>query len=136
MVNLSVWHGDLKKRKPSGGRKRASRKKRRFESGSFAAETLHGKPKKKKTRCRGGTTKIRLLRESFVCVSNSANGETQKVEILRVVKNPANVNYNRRGVITKGAILETSLGLTRVTSRPGQDGVINAILLSEASGEQ
>jgi small subunit ribosomal protein S8e len=31
-------------------------------------------------------------------------------------------------VITKGAEIETNLGLARVTSRPGGDGVINAVL--------
>jgi small subunit ribosomal protein S8e len=40
------------------------------------------------------------------------------------------VDYDRRGVITKGAEIETSLGIARVTSRPGNDGVINAILIS------
>ena len=50
---------------------------------------------------------------------------------MRVVKNPVNVDYDRRGVITKGAVIETSLGLARVTSRPGQDGIINAVLIRE-----
>jgi small subunit ribosomal protein S8e len=50
---------------------------------------------------------------------------------LRVSKNPANKDYERRGVITKGAILETELGLAKVLSRPGQDGVINAVLIKQ-----
>jgi small subunit ribosomal protein S8e len=58
------------------------------------------------------------------------SGKTEKVEITRVVKNPANVDYDRRGVITRGAVIETSLGLARVTSRPGQHGVLNAVLVS------
>jgi small subunit ribosomal protein S8e len=45
------------------------------------------------------------------------------------MKNPANVDYDRRGVITRGTIIETSLGVARVTSRPGQDGTVNAILV-------
>ncbi|RLG97497.1 30S ribosomal protein S8e, partial [Candidatus Bathyarchaeota archaeon] len=36
---MSVWHGDLKKRKPTGGKKRAYRKKLKFETGSFPTET-------------------------------------------------------------------------------------------------
>jgi len=60
---------------------------------------------------------------------SDASGKTTKVEILRVVKNPANVDYDRRGVITKGTIIETALGTARVTSRPGQDGIVNAILV-------
>ncbi|HDJ25717.1 MAG TPA: 30S ribosomal protein S8e, partial [Candidatus Bathyarchaeota archaeon] len=58
-------------------------------------------------------------------------GETKTVDILRVVKNPANVDYDRRGVITKGTIIETPIGRAVVTSRPGQDGVVNAVLLKE-----
>src|SRR5881296_1264151 len=57
--------------------------------------------------------------------------EASKSKLLRVIRNPANVDYQRRGVITKGAIVETELGQARVTSRPGQDGVINAILLEK-----
>jgi small subunit ribosomal protein S8e len=50
---------------------------------------------------------------------------------MRVVKNPTNIDYDRRGVITKSAVIETSLGLARVTSRPGQQGIINAVLIGE-----
>jgi small subunit ribosomal protein S8e len=53
-----------------------------------------------------------------------------KTEITRVVKNGANVDYNR-GVITKGAEIETVLGLAKVTSRPGSDGIINAVLITK-----
>jgi small subunit ribosomal protein S8e len=90
-----------------------------------------GEPKRKVERGRGGNIKIKVLSEKYVCVTDIKTGKTEKAEILRVVKNPANVDYDRRGVITKGAIIETSLGLARVTSRPGQDGVINAILIGE-----
>jgi len=65
---------------------------------------------------------------------SDASGKTTKVEILRVVKNPANVDYDRRGVITKGTTIETPLGTALVTSRPGQDGTVNAILVPEETG--
>lgn len=77
--------------------------------------------------------KIRLLRASYANVSNLSTGKTRKTEILRVIKNPANVDYNRRGVITKGTIIETPLGTARITSRPGQDGLVNAVLLQKES---
>jgi small subunit ribosomal protein S8e len=128
---MSVWHGTLHKKKPSGGRKRAYRTKRKFEEGRFPAETILGETKKKTIKGRGNTTKIKLLSDKYASVTDIKSGKTQKVEITRVVKNPANVDYNRRGVITKGAVIETSLGLARVTSRPGQDEVINAVLISE-----
>jgi small subunit ribosomal protein S8e len=128
---MSVWHGDLHKRKPSGGKKRAYRMKRRFERGAFPTETLMGEPKRKISRRRGGNIKVRVVREKNACVTNPETGKTEKTEIKRVVRNPANVDYNRRGVITKGTIIETSLGTAKVTSRPGQDGLINAVLIKK-----
>jgi len=128
---MSVWHGNLHKKKASGGRKRAYRIKRKFEEGRFPAETVMGETKKKTVLGRGNCVKVKVLSDKYACVTNLKDGKTEKVEIARVVKNPANVDYNRRGVITKGAVIETSLGLARVTSRPGQDGVINAVLISE-----
>ena len=128
---MSVWHGNSKKKKPSGGRKRAYRRKRKFEKGSFPVETDLGEPKRKLLRGRGRNVKVKILRDKYACVTNPKSGKTEKVEIVRVVKNPANVDYNRRGVITKGAIIETPKGLAHVTSRPGQNGVINAILIGE-----
>ena len=89
-----------------------------------------GKPKKKIGQGHGGKHKIRLFATKHVNVSDNS-GKVTKVEILRVIKNPANVDYDRRGVITKGSTIETPLGPARVTSRPGQDGVINAILIQK-----
>ena len=123
-----MWHGDQHKRKASGGRKRSYRTKRRFERGSFPAETRLGKPRKKAGRKHGGNEKVRLLAVKQANVSDAA-GKTTKVEILRVIKNPASVDYDRRGVITRGTIIGTPLGNARVTSRPGQDGIVNAILV-------
>jgi small subunit ribosomal protein S8e len=128
---MSVWHGHLHKRKPSGGRKRAHRSKRKFEQGSFPVETILGRPKKKIERGRGRNTKIKVLNANSAIVTDQKSGKTEKAEIVRVVRNPANIDYDRRGVITKGAVIETSLGLAHVTSRPGQDGIINAVLISE-----
>jgi small subunit ribosomal protein S8e len=103
--------------------------KRRFERGAFPTETLMGETKKKVSRRRGGNIKIRLLAASHANISDPSTGKTEEVEITRVIKNPVNVDYDRRGVITRGTIIETSLGVARVTSRPGQDGIVNAILV-------
>jgi small subunit ribosomal protein S8e len=128
---MSVWHGSQRKRKRTGGRKRAYRVKRNFEKGSFPAETTLGEPKRRQVRGRGGKIKTKTLRDKYACVTNPKSGKTEKTEILRVLKNQANLDYDRRGVITKGAEIETSLGLARVTSRPGNDGVINAVLIGK-----
>jgi small subunit ribosomal protein S8e len=103
--------------------------KRKFEKGSFATETTRGSPKRRFKRARGGNVKARLLSVTHTNVSDSSTGKTERVEIVRVVKNPANIDYDRRGVITKGTIIETPLGTARVTSRPGQNGIANAILM-------
>jgi small subunit ribosomal protein S8e len=50
-----------------------------------------------------------------------------------VIENPANIDYDRRGVMTRGTIIETSLGRALITSRPGQGGIINATLLPKKS---
>jgi len=105
------------------------RGKRAFEMGSDPAETIVGDPRISKKRGRGNNMKLRALSVNSVNVTDPATGKSQKTEIQSVVKNPANVDYQRRGVITKGAIVDTPLGQALVTSRPGQHGVINAVLV-------
>ena len=77
----------------------------------------------------GGICRIKVLADKYASVTDPKSGKTEKTEITRVVRNGANVDYNRRGVITKGAEIETTLGLAKVTSRPGSDGIINAVLI-------
>ena len=128
---MSVWHGNGRKKKETGGRKRAYRVKRNFEKGTFPAETTLGEPRRRTVRGHGGQTKVKLLKDKYVSVTDLKRGKTEKTEILRVISNKANLDYNRRGVITKGAEIETSLGRARVTSRPGSDGVINAVVINK-----
>lgn len=120
-----------RKRKLTGGKKRAQRTKKLFEAGGYPAETIIGEPKRKMSKGVGGNVKTKVLTEKYASVTDPKTGKTQKTQITRVVKNQANVDYNRRGVITKGAEIETELGLAKVTSRPGNDGIINAILITK-----
>jgi small subunit ribosomal protein S8e len=46
-----------------------------------------------------------------------------------VIQNESDPNYVRRNILVKGAVIETSEGNVRITSRPGKDGVINGVLL-------
>ena len=124
-------HSSLRKRKLTGGKKRVYRTKKKYEAGGYAAETILGEPKRKSTRGMGGISKVKVLSDKFASVTDPKSGKTQKTEITRVVRNGANVDYNRRGVITRGAEIETTLGLAKVTSRPGSDGIINAVLISK-----
>jgi len=72
-----------------------------------------------------------LLSTEYANVVDPDSGTTKKVKIVDVLENPANIDYSRRGVITKGAVIKTEMGIARVTSRPGQNGVVNAILIRE-----
>jgi len=126
-----VWHDDLTKRKRTGGRKKAYRKRRKYEAGRFPVETQLGEPERKLERTKGGGLKVKLVSDQWVNLSDPKTGKTERVRILSVVKNPANVDWDRRGIITKGTIVRTERGLAKIISRPGQNGVLNAIPIEE-----
>ncbi len=127
-----IWQG-RSRRSYTGKLLRPHRKKRKYEMGRPQVETLIGERKIKKVRVRGGNYKIKLFRDQFANVYVPKEGKVIRAEIRRVVENPAHVHYARRNVITKGAIIETSIGLARVTNRPSQEGIINAVLIEESS---
>jgi small subunit ribosomal protein S8e len=103
--------------------------KRRADIGGAPAETHLGETRTRIVRTYGGDRVVIALRANFANVTNPKNGETKKVKIETVEKNTANPNYVRRNLLNKGAVIKTELGHARITSRPGQDGVINALLL-------
>lgn len=126
---MAIWQGRSLK-KPSGGKIVLARKKRKRELGREPAMTrVSDEEKKKIIRTYGGNRKVRLVNAAYANVFDGGKGK--KVKILSVVDNPANRQYIRRNIITKGAIIETEAGKAIVTSRPGQDGVVNAVLLKE-----
>lgn len=116
------------RRKISGGRYFNANPRRKSQLGSEPTLTKVDKTKIKKVRTLGGNSKVRLLRAEF-CNLVKKDGSSAKVKIASVVENPANRHFVRRNIITKGSILETELGNAVVTSRPGQEGTINAKLL-------
>lgn len=126
-----AWHGGLKKRKKTGGRKRAFRSKRRHEAGGYPVETRLGETERGLKAGRSGIIKVRLVHQDKVNVSDPSTGRTERLQVLEVVGNPANVDYNRRRVLTKGSIIRTERGLAKIVSRPGQDGVLNAVTYAE-----
>jgi len=116
------------RRKASGGRYHSFRKKRVFELGNRPAMTHIGERKSKIVRARAGIIKQKLLQ------NNTANllgkdGKCQKVKILNVIESSANPNFVRRNILTKGSTIETDKGKARITSRPGQEGTVNAVLI-------
>lgn len=118
-------------RKRTGGRLGVPRKKKRY---NFASETIFtklGPTKTKDVRVRGGSVKQSLLMVNYANVTDPKTGASKKVVIKTVSANPADSQFVRRNIITKSAVVDTELGKARVTSRPGQDGVVNAVLIEE-----
>ncbi len=116
-------------RKKSGGRTRRFRKPKKYEQGGEPTATTVGDQRIERTRVEGGRNKTRV--KQTTTVNLAVDGEVTPVAVEGVVENPANPDFVRRDVITKGAIVETEEGRARVTSRPGQDGSADAVRIEE-----
>ena len=119
---------NLSTSKISGGRRVALRSRRKFEIDRYPNEPLVGEQQTVTRKVRGKNLKTALTSANFVNLVLS-DSKVKKTKIIRVLENPTNNDYKRRGVITKGAIIETEDGKCKVISRPGQDGVVNGILV-------
>ncbi|MEE8133313.1 MAG: 30S ribosomal protein S8e [Nitrososphaerales archaeon] len=120
---------NLTKRKVSGGRRKALRSRRKYETDGYPNEPVLGKHQIVVKRVRGNNLKSVVRTVEFVNVVDPTSGKVTKMRLMRVAHNYSNKDYQRRGVVTKGAIIETEAGTARVLSRPGQDGTVNAILV-------
>jgi small subunit ribosomal protein S8e len=132
---MTKWHL-RSKRKPSGGKLKRLRKKRKFEKGSGFLETRIDERRAKIKRATGGSRKTKLLSMDRVNITDTKTGKNIPTKILSVEENQANPHYVRRNIITKNAVIKTEAGLARVTSRPGQDGIINAVLIEKKKEKQ
>ena len=120
---------NLAVRKMTGGRKVANRGRRKFEIDRYPNEAVAGTTDIVIRRVRGANVKAAFKTAEFANVVDSDAKKVTKSKILKVSKNTANRDYERRGVISKGAVIETEAGSALVTSRPGQNGVVNAVLI-------
>jgi small subunit ribosomal protein S8e len=116
-------------RKMTGGRKVANRGRRKFEIDRYPNEAVVGETDIVIRRTRGANVKAAFKTAEFANVVDKDSKKATKSKIITVTKNPANRDYERRGVVSKGAIIETEAGSALVTSRPGQNGVVNAVLI-------
>jgi len=123
-----LWQG-RSVRMPTGGRYRLVLVKRRTEIGSAPTDTLIGADRRNIVRTTGGNHKVRAMRAEYANVADRRSGTTKRVRIEAVEQNTADPNYVRRGILTRGAVVRTELGKARLISRPGQSGVVNAVLL-------
>ena len=119
------------RRKASGSRyKSAVHKKTLAQFGSSPALTKLGPIKLDARRATGGFLHHSVMSTDKINVYDPATKKYTVATIKTITDNAANKNFVRRNIMTKGAILETSAGKVKITSRPGQEGRVNGILLS------
>ncbi len=116
--------------KITGGRRHPLRTRRKYETDRYPNEPINGAQMTITRHTRGKNRKTALKSIDFVNLS-SGDAKVKKTKILKVLENATNNDYKRRGIITKGAILEIQEGKCRIVSRPGQNGIVNAVLLKE-----
>jgi len=118
------------KRKSSGGRYKKIGKKAKNKGKETILVTVN-KLSRKIDRVKAGELKYRLLSTNVVNIYDPKEKKHFKGNIKSVIESPSNVNYIRRNIMTKGSLIETDKGIARITSRPGQEGRLNAVLLKK-----
>ncbi len=113
--------------KITGGRRRPLRSRKKYETNRFPNEALIGEQITVTRKVRGKNVKTAI--KTINTVNLMIDSKAKRVKILKVLENSTNNDYQRRGIISKGAILETAEGKCRVMSRPGQHGIVNAVLI-------
>ena len=118
---------NLSTSKITGGRRRPLRSRKKHETNRFPNEALVGEQITVTRKVRGKNVKTAI--KTIGTVNLVIDSKAKRIKILKVLENATNNDYQRRGIISKGAILETAEGKCRVMSRPGQHGVVNAVLI-------
>ena len=113
--------------KITGGRRHPLRSRRKYEIDRFPNEAIIGEQITITRKVRGKNIKTAV--KTIDSVNLAIDSKIKRVKIIKVLENATNNDYQRRGIISKGAILETEEGKCRVISRPGQHGTVNAILV-------
>ncbi len=127
--NMTIYQ-KRSRRKTTGSLYRALEKKKLSNIGSSPTFTKLSGKKIKTKNVRGGDLKQTLISVNKVNVIDPKTKKTQQTDVTSIIESPANRHFIRRGIITKGTILDTKLGKVKVTSRPGQEGSLNGILIS------
>lgn len=123
---MSIWQQGSR-RKPTGGKYHPSMPKKKMHIGKAPTMTRVGEKKVNVTKARGNNVKLKALSLKEVNVFDAKKKKAVKAIIEDVMTNHANRHFVRMDVITKGAVLKTSVGFVKVTNRPGQEGVVNGV---------
>ena len=118
----------LKTSKITGGIRHPLKTRQKFQMDRYPNEALMGDQETTTRKTRGNNRKTGLKKVSHVNLV-LPDAKIKRSKITKVLENQTNNDYQRRGVITKGAILEPEDGKCKVISRPGQCGIINAVLV-------
>ena len=120
------------RRKVTGGFYKKSRKKKSANLSALPTFTKVGKVNQLIVkRSKGGYSKPTMFIANKINVVDPKTKKFSLTDIVTVVESPANRNFIRRNIITKGSIVNTKLGKVKVTSRPGQEGFVNGIFIKE-----
>ena len=118
------------RRKQTGARYKDYRKKKQYELGREPSFTKLGKKRILVIRTMGANRKLRMLSADTANLFDPKSKSFKQVKIKTITDNPANRHFIRRNIMTKGSVIDTELGKAKITSRPGQDGIINAVMIS------
>ncbi|CAH9108083.1 unnamed protein product [Cuscuta europaea] len=105
---MGISRDSMHKRRATGGKKKAWRKKRKYELGRQPANTklVPNAKTVRRVRVRGGNLKWRALRLDTGNYSWGSEALTRKTRILDVVYNASNNELVRTQTLVKGAIVQ------------------------------
>ncbi|GLT57551.1 hypothetical protein SLA2020_305170 [Shorea laevis] len=104
---MGISRDSMHKRRATGGKKKAWRKKRKYELGRQPASTkLSSNKTVRRIRVRGGNVKWRALRLDTGNYSWGSETVTRKTRILDVVYNASNNELVRTQTLVKSAIVQ------------------------------
>ncbi|CAN1242384.1 40S ribosomal protein S8 [Linum perenne] len=104
---MGISRDSMHKRRATGGKKKAWRKKRKYELGRQPANTkLSSNKTVRRVRVRGGNVKWRALRLDTGNFSWGSEAESRKARLLDVVYNASNNELVRTQTLVKGAIVQ------------------------------
>jgi len=118
------------RRKQTGARYKDYRKKKQYELGREPSFTKLSGKRILVLRTMGANRKLRMLSADTANLFDPKSKSYKQAKIKTITDNPANRHFIRRNIMTKGSVIDTEMGKAKITSRPGQDGVVNAVLIS------
>ena len=121
---MGISRDSIHKRRLTGGKKKAWRKKRKHEMGRQPSNTKIGPKQIALVRVRGGNLKKRALKLDFGNFSWVSNGVTRKTRIISVVYNAANNELVRTNTLVKGNIVYIDASPFKNWAQEEKNGVL------------